>query len=37
MIIVDANLIGVLFVQSDESPLATRIFEKDPDWYAQLL
>ncbi len=37
MIIVDANLIGALFIQSDQSPLATRIFEKDPDWYAPLL
>jgi predicted nucleic acid-binding protein len=37
MIIVDANLIGALFVQSNQSPLATRIFEKDPDWYAPLL
>jgi len=37
MIIVDANLIGALFVQSDQSSLATRIFEKDPDWYAPLL
>ncbi|HLO14110.1 MAG TPA: type II toxin-antitoxin system VapC family toxin [Anaerolineales bacterium] len=37
MIIVDANLVGALFVQSDQSTLATRIFEKDPDWYAPLL
>jgi len=37
MIIVDANLIGALFVQSDQSLLATQIFEKDPDWYAPLL
>lgn len=37
MIVVDANLIGALFVQSDQSPLATQIFEKDPDWYAPLL
>lgn len=37
MIIVDANLIGALFVQSNQSSLATRIFEKDPDWYAPLL
>jgi len=37
MIIVDANLIGALFLQNDQSSLATRIFEKDPDWYAPLL
>ncbi len=37
MIIVDANLIGALFVQSEQTSLATRIFEKDPDWYAPLL
>jgi predicted nucleic acid-binding protein len=37
MIIVDANLIGAFFVQSDQSPLAAQIFEKDPDWYAPLL
>jgi predicted nucleic acid-binding protein len=37
MIIVDANLIGAVFLQSEQSPLATRVFEKDPDWYAPLL
>lgn len=37
MIIVDTDLIGALFMQSDQSSLATRIFEKDPDWYAPLL
>ena len=37
MIIVDANLIGALFLRSDQSPLATEVFEKDPDWYAPLL
>lgn len=37
MIIVDTNLIGALFVQSDQTSLANRIFEKDPDWYAPLL
>ena len=37
ILVVDANLIGALFVQSDQSPLATRIFEKDADWYAPLL
>jgi len=37
MIVVDANLIGALFIQSDQSPLAIQIFEKDPDWYAPLL
>ena len=37
MIIVDVNLIGALFLQSEQAPLASRIFEKDPDWYAPLL
>lgn len=37
MIIVDANLIGALFLQGEQTPLATRIFDKDPDWYAPLL
>ena len=37
MIIVDANLIGNLFIQSDHSPLAIQVFEKDPDWYAPIL
>ncbi len=37
MITVDANLIGALFLRSDQSSLATQVFEKDPDWYAPLL
>ncbi len=37
MIVVDANLIGALFIQGEQSPVATRVFEKDPDWYAPLL
>jgi predicted nucleic acid-binding protein len=37
MIIVDANLIGALFLRSEQTPLAARIFERDPDWYAPLL
>lgn len=37
MIVVDANLIGNLFIQSDHSLLAIQVFEKDPDWYAPLL
>ena len=37
MIIVDVNLIGALFLQSEQAPLASRIFERDPDWYAPLL
>lgn len=37
MIIVDVNLIGALFLQGEQAPLASRIFEKDPDWYAPLL
>jgi predicted nucleic acid-binding protein len=37
MIIVDANLIGTLFIKSRDSALAIQVFEKDPDWYAPLL
>jgi predicted nucleic acid-binding protein len=37
MIVVDANLIGALFVQGEQSLLAARIFDKDPDWYAPVL
>lgn len=37
MIVVDANLIGNLFLKSEHSPLAIQVFEKDPDWYAPLL
>jgi predicted nucleic acid-binding protein len=37
MIIVDANLIGALLLQSEQSLLASQIFERDPDWYAPLL
>src|SRR6266536_3619074 len=34
MIVADANLIGNLFIQSKDSPLAMQVFKKDPDWYA---
>jgi len=37
MIVVDANLIGYFFITSEHSPLATQVFEKDPDWYAPVL
>lgn len=37
MIVVDANLIGTLFIKSEDSPLAIQVFERDPDWYAPLL
>lgn len=37
MIVVDANLIGYFFITGEHSPLATQVFEKDPDWYAPLL
>ena len=36
MIVVDANLINNLFVESKDSPLAIQVFAKDPDWYAPL-
>ena len=37
MIVADANLIVNLFLQTEQSALAIRVFEKDPDWYAPLL
>jgi predicted nucleic acid-binding protein len=37
MIVVDANLIGNLFLKGENTPLAIKVFEKDPDWYAPLL
>ena len=37
MIVVDANLIGNLFMQSSNSPIAVQVFEKDPDWYTPFL
>jgi hypothetical protein len=33
MIVVDANLIGNLFIQTDHSLLTVRVFERS-DWYA---
>jgi len=37
MIVVDANLISNFFINSEHSPLAIQVFERDPDWYAPLL
>jgi predicted nucleic acid-binding protein len=37
MIVVDANLIGYLFIMGENSLLATEVFSKDPDWYAPQL
>ena len=37
MIVVDANLIGNLLINSEHSQFAIQVFEKDPDWYAPLL
>jgi predicted nucleic acid-binding protein len=37
MIVADANLIGNLSLNSQDSPFAIQAFEKDPDWYAPLL
>lgn len=37
MIVVDANLIGNLLIESEHSSLAIQVFEKDPDWYAPIL
>jgi len=37
MIVVDADLIGNLFMKSKDSALAIQVFERDPDWYAPML
>ncbi|MEJ5224912.1 MAG: type II toxin-antitoxin system VapC family toxin [Anaerolineales bacterium] len=37
MIVVDANLIGHLFIEGEFTALAIQVFEKDPDWYAPML
>lgn len=37
MIVVDANLIVNLFLQTEHSGLAIQVFERDPNWYAPLL
>ena len=37
MIVVHANLIGNLFIDTKDFPLTTQVFEKDPDWYAPIL
>jgi predicted nucleic acid-binding protein len=37
MIVVDANLIGYLFIAGENSLLAAEVFARDPDWYAPLL
>ena len=37
MIVVDANIITYLVIQSDKTPMAERVIEKDSDWRAPLL
>jgi len=37
MIVVDTNLIGALFLQSDSSEKVEQAFLKDPQWVAPLL
>lgn len=37
MIVVDTNLIGYLFLQSERSLQVERVFQRDPDWAAPLL
>ena len=37
MIIVDANIITYLVIQSDKTPLAVSVIEKDNDWHAPVL
>ncbi len=37
MIVVDANIITYLVIQSDKTPFAERVIEKDSDWRAPLL
>jgi predicted nucleic acid-binding protein len=37
MIVVDTNIIGYLFLSSDQSPLAERALQKDGEWAAPIL
>ena len=37
MIVADTNLIVYQTVVSDQTPLAERVFDSDPDWHAPLL
>ncbi len=37
MIIVDTNIIGYLFLSSEQSPLAERALQKDSEWAAPIL
>lgn len=37
MIVVDTNIIGYLFLSSDQSPLAERALQKDSEWAAPIL
>ena len=37
MIVVDSNIIGYLYLESDRSEQAERVFRKDPQWVAPLL
>lgn len=37
MIVVDTNIIGYLFVSSEQSPLAEHALKKDSDWAAPIL
>jgi hypothetical protein len=37
MIVVDANRIGTLYIQSSDSPTSVRVLKNDPDWYTPVL
>ena len=37
MIVVDTNVIGYLFLSSDQSVLAERALQKDNEWAAPIL
>ena len=37
MIVVDTNIIGYLFLSSDQSPAAERVLQKDGEWAAPIL
>ena len=37
MIVVDTNVISYFYLNSDYSPLAERVFKKDPEWCVPLL
>ena len=37
MIVADTNLIVYLFITGDQTPLAQKVLEKDPNWIVPVL